>query len=48
VMEGVDIVTVSRLLGHKSLVMTMRYAALWPERAERAKVAVEQLNRYTP
>ena len=31
VMAGVDIVTVSKLLGHKSLKMTMRYAHLAPE-----------------
>jgi hypothetical protein len=29
-MSGVDITTVSRLLGHKSLKMTLRYAHLAP------------------
>jgi integrase len=43
VMEGVDIVTVSRLLGHKSLAMTMRYSHLSPQHEQ---VAIERLNRY--
>ena len=42
-MEGVDIFTVSKLMGHKSLAMTMRYAHLSPDHH---KVAVERLNRY--
>jgi integrase len=43
VMEGVDIVTVSKLLGHRSLAMTRRYSHLSPEHEQ---VAVERLNRY--
>jgi integrase len=43
VMEGVNIVAVSKLLGHKSLAMTMRYSHLSPEHEQ---VAIERLNRY--
>lgn len=36
VMAGVDITTVSRLLGHKSLTMTLRYAHLAPNHLSKA------------
>ena len=36
VMAGVDITTVSRLLGHKSLTMTLRYSHLAPEHMTKA------------
>lgn len=36
VMAGVDITTVSRLLGHKSLAMTLRYSHLAPEHMTKA------------
>lgn len=36
VMAGVDITTVSRLLGHKSLSMTLRYSHLAPEHMSKA------------
>jgi integrase len=36
VMNGVDLTTVSRLLGHKSLTMTLRYAHLAPDHLKRA------------
>ncbi len=42
--EGVDLVTVASLLGHKKIQMTMRYAHLAPEHRF---LAVEKLNRYT-
>jgi site-specific recombinase XerD len=36
VMAGVDLTTVSRLLGHKSLTMTLRYAHLAPSHMVKA------------
>jgi len=36
VMAGVDITTVSRLLGHKSLTMTLRYSHLAPSHMVKA------------
>lgn len=36
VMAGVDLTTVSRLLGHKSLTMTLRYAHLAPSHLVKA------------
>ncbi|TDI92016.1 MAG: hypothetical protein E2O72_00855, partial [Candidatus Dadabacteria bacterium] len=41
VMKGVDITTVSELLGHKSIAMTKRYSHPTPEHKRRA---VETLN----
>ena len=43
VMSGVDIVTVSKLLGHKSLQITMRYSHLRPAHQ---KQAVNRLESY--
>jgi len=36
VMTGIDLTTVSRLLGHKNLTMTLRYSHLAPEHMVRA------------
>lgn len=36
VMAGVDITTVSKLLGHKSLIMTLRYSHLAPNHLQNA------------
>ena len=36
VMSGIDIATVSRLLGHKSLAMTLRYSHLAPDHMAKA------------
>jgi integrase len=36
VMAGVDLITVSRLLGHKTLTMTLRYAHLAPAHMQKA------------
>jgi integrase len=36
IMAGVDLTTVSRLLGHKSLAMTLRYSHLAPDHLQRA------------
>ena len=36
VMNGIDLTTVSRLLGHKSLTMTLRYAHLAPNHLDKA------------
>ena len=44
VMAGVDITTVSRLLGHKSLTMTLRYAHLSPQHG---KDAVQRIGHLT-
>lgn len=35
-MNGVDLVTVSKLLGHSTIQMTMRYSLLSPERQAKA------------
>ncbi|MFA6282186.1 MAG: site-specific integrase, partial [Candidatus Omnitrophota bacterium] len=43
VMQGVDIATVSQLLGHSSLQMTMRYAHLSPDHR---KLAVEKISQF--
>lgn len=36
VMAGIDITTVSKLLGHKSLTMTLRYSHLAPDHLQNA------------
>jgi len=40
-MAGVPLLTISRLLGHKSLTMTMRYAHLSPQHLRDAMRALE-------
>ena len=42
VMSGIDITTVSRLLGHKSLTMTLRYAHLAPNHVVKALDVLDQ------
>lgn len=48
VMAGVDITTVSRLLGHKSLTMTLRYSHLAPEHLSRAVDILDKQLRNLP
>lgn len=43
VMAGVDLTTVSRLLGHKSLAMTLRYSHLAPSHMVKAVAVLESL-----
>jgi site-specific recombinase XerD len=48
VMAGVDITTVSRLLGHKSLTMTLRYSHLAPSHMTNAVSVLDSaLNEVT-
>jgi len=46
IMSGVDITTVKELLGHKSLVMTMRYAHLAPGHKAKAVESLYNRNGY--
>ena len=48
VMGGVDITTVSRLLGHKSLKMTLRYAHLSPSHIVNAVNVLDRVISGTP
>lgn len=43
VMRGTDIATISRLLGHSTIQMTMRYAKISRDHAERAIAALDDL-----
>ena len=43
VMRGIDIVTVSRLLGHSTIQMTMRYAKISRDHAEKAILALDDV-----
>lgn len=43
VMRGIDIVTVSRLLGHSTIQMTMRYAKISRDHAEKAISALDEV-----
>ena len=43
VMRGIDIVTVSRLLGHSTIQMTMRYAKIGRDHAEKAILALDDV-----
>ena len=51
-MSGVDLYTVSKLLGHQSLAMTQRYAHLAPDYLKSAvllwKIGVEVTPELTP
>ena len=42
-MRGIDIVTVSRLLGHSTIQMTMRYAKISRDHAEKAILALDEV-----
>jgi site-specific recombinase XerD len=44
VMNGVDITTVSRLLGHANLTMTLRYAHLAPNHLQNAVDVLSKLS----
>jgi site-specific recombinase XerD len=44
VMNGVDIVTVSKLLGHANLTMTLRYAHLAPDHLKSAVDVLSNLS----
>lgn len=48
VMAGVDIVTVKELLGHKSLIMTLRYAHLAPSHKKKALSILEKTLEIKP
>jgi integrase len=43
VMKGVDLTTVKELLGHKSIIMTMRYAHLAPEHKTKAVRVLDEV-----
>jgi integrase len=43
VMKGVDLTTVKELLGHKSIIMTMRYAHLAPEHKTKAVKVLDEV-----
>ena len=43
-MNGVDITTVSKLLGHSTLTMTLRYAHLAPNHLKNAVDVLSRLN----
>ena len=42
-MKGVDLTTVKELLGHKSIIMTMRYAHLAPEHKTKAVKVLDEV-----
>ena len=42
-MRGIDIVTVSRLLGHSTIQMTMRYAKISRDHAEEVISALDDI-----
>jgi integrase len=48
VMEGVDIMTVKELMGHKDLTMTLRYAHLAPNHKTRAVTILDRLMSLDP
>ena len=48
VMEGVDIMTVKDLMGHKDLTMTLRYAHLAPKHKARAVTILDRVMALNP
>jgi site-specific recombinase XerD len=48
VMEGVDIMTVKELMGHKDLTMTLRYAHLAPNHKTKAILILDRIMSLNP
>ena len=48
VMEGIDIMTVKELMGHKDLTMTLRYAHLAPNHKTRAVTILDRVMSLNP
>lgn len=48
IMEGVDLMTVKELLGHKTIEMTLRYAHLAPDHKMRAVSILDQIMSQNP
>ena len=48
IMEGVDIMTVKKLMGHKTLTMTLRYAHLAPNHKTKAVSLLDKIMSLNP